>query len=96
MLFAPQAKDVQDEKEVEGPTKMVENPSDLALKYMQDLEDARINNDGERMSNIVFDADCDDMANQIDLNWYEQRAAQLLQNEEMWIKKVKCHLSIIK
>lgn len=62
---------------------MVSNPSELALKYIQELEDACVNNDGERMSNIVFDADCDGLNKEIDLLWYEQKANKLLQNEEM-------------
>ena len=62
---------------------MVDQPSELALKFINDLETARANNDGEKMSDLVFDADCEDLSKEIDLPWYEKKAQNLLQNEEM-------------
>lgn len=81
-VFAPQAIDVFDQNE-DCPKRMVDQPSELALKFISDLETARANNDGEKMSDLVFDADCEDLGAEIDLQWYEKKAQSLLQNEEM-------------
>ena len=42
------------------------------------LENARKNKDSELLSNLVFDADCENMGDQIDLQWYESYVAKLI------------------
>jgi len=65
------AKEVADKLDNDGPTKMKGVISPQALDFISKLEDARLRKDAEELSNLVFDADCDGLANEIDLHWYE-------------------------
>jgi hypothetical protein len=47
------------------------------------LEEARNANDGQLLSDLVYDADCEDLNKEIDLTWYEQKAANLLQENDL-------------
>ena len=49
---------------------------------LMNLENARKNKDSELLSNLVFDADCENMGDQIDLQWYELYAARLIQMDQ--------------
>ena len=68
-------------EQAENPTKMCSNPSRLAQEFIRKLDQTRNAGDGEEMGNLVFDADCEGLASEIDLHWYEQHAAQLMQEE---------------
>ena len=64
-------------KKTDEPRKLVITSSE-AQSMQDNLENARMNKDGEELSNLVFDAECEDMQDQIDLYWYETYAAQLM------------------
>ena len=64
-------------KKTDEPRKLVITSSE-AQSMLENLENARMNKDGEELSNLVFDAECEDMQDQIDLYWYETYAAQLM------------------
>ena len=64
-------------KKTDEPRKLVITSSE-AQSMLESLENARMNKDGEELSNLVFDAECEDMQDQIDLYWYETYAAQLM------------------
>jgi len=52
----------------------------LAQEYLAKMQAALENEDGDELANIVFDAEIEnDVAEQIDLKWYEQKAASLIQ-----------------
>lgn len=51
-----------------------------AQDMLSNLEEARKKKDGEQLSNLVFDAECENMGDQIDLEWYECYAASLMAN----------------
>ena len=53
-----------------------------AKTMLTNLENARKNKDSELLSNLVFDADCENMGDQIDLHWYELYAARLIQMDQ--------------
>ena len=42
------------------------------------MEEALKANDGVRLSELVFDADCEGLEDQLDLKWYELKAQELL------------------
>ena len=83
IAFGEIAQEVADKLDNDGPTKMSGVISSEALDYISKLEDARQRKDAEDMSNLVFDADCEGLANEIDLHWYEQKAARLMQESEL-------------
>lgn len=62
---------------------MVDIPSEVALQFIKQLEEAVANKDGEELSNLVFDADCDGLDKEIDLVWYEQKAVRLNEANEL-------------
>ena len=66
-------------KKTDEPRKLVITSSE-AQSMLENLENARMNKDGEELSNLVFDAECEDMQDQIDLYWYETYAAQLMES----------------
>ena len=45
--------------------------SPYAQDVIRQLEEALKSGDGDELSNIVFDAECENLGNQIDLNFYE-------------------------
>jgi len=69
---------------------MVDIPSEVALQFIKQLEEAVANKDGEELSNLVFDADCDGLDKEIDLVWYEQKAVRLNEANELW-KLINAH-----
>ena len=61
-----------------APKKLVDSLCPLAQEFMTRLNQALEQKDGNELSEIVFDAELEDeVAAQIDLEWYEQQAAQL-------------------
>ena len=64
------------------PTVKCTNLCSEAQTMIQYLEDARANQDGHLLSNLIFDAECESFGDQIDLQWYEQHAANLIKSLE--------------
>lgn len=64
------------------PTVKCSNLSPEAQTMIQYLEDALANQDGHLLSNLIFDAECENFGDQIDLQWYEQHAATLIKAQE--------------
>ena len=83
MALGEIAMEVADKMDKEGPARLTENPSEMAMDYIAKLENATNRKDAEGLGNIVFDADCDGLANEIDLLWYEQKVARLIQDSEL-------------
>ena len=55
------------------------NLTEEAKDWLSQLEEALNNKDYGKLSEIAFDAECeDDIKNYIDLDWYENKAAQML------------------
>lgn len=77
------AKQVADKLDNDGPSKKISSPSALAQDFITKLEAARKRKDAEELGNLCFDADCEGLSNEIDLHWYEQKAARLMQDEEL-------------
>ena len=42
------------------------------------MEEAFLANDGVKLSELVFDADCEGLEDQLDLKWYELKSQELL------------------
>jgi hypothetical protein len=42
------------------------------------MEEALQANDGLKLSELVFDADCEGLEDQLDLKWYELKSQELL------------------
>jgi len=61
------------------PRKMP-NVSPFAQGIIDQLELAVAAKDGNELSNQVFDAECEGLEDQIDLQWYEHKAAELIDN----------------
>ena len=64
----------QDEEEIndtDGP-KMMQNLTDEAKEMREKLESARKAKDPDLLGSLIFDAECDEMGEMIDLQWYEQ------------------------
>lgn len=61
------------------PRKMP-NVSPFAQGIIDQLELAVAEKDGNELSNQVFDAECEGLEDQIDLQWYEHKAAELIEN----------------
>jgi len=77
------AAEVEDKADGSGPAVLTQHPSALALDFIQQLNAAAEAKDGEALSNLVFDADVEGLAKEIDLNWYEQKAARLMESMEL-------------
>ena len=60
-----------------APTKMP-NVTPAAESFIATLEEALSAGNGELLSELTFDAECEGLADQIDLTWYEQQAAKLI------------------
>ena len=67
-------KDAETEKldEYDGLSEQkVQNLSKKALNYYYKFQKAIEYCDGEELSNLIFDADCDDLSEELNLKWYE-------------------------
>lgn len=42
------------------------------------MDEALLANDGMKLSELVFDADCEGLEDQMDLKWYENKAIEML------------------
>ena len=51
--------------------KVMAQVSPYAQEIIDTLQEALENKNGEELSNLVFDAECEGLENQIDLTWYE-------------------------
>ena len=71
MALGKRAKEVKDRNDGDGPKKMKDFPTQIALEFICKLEEAREMKDGNLMSDLVYDADCENLGNEIDLEWYE-------------------------
>ena len=60
----------------------MESLSEEAKNVEKSFQDAVKSGDGELLSNLIFDADMEDdtLATQIDLQWYEKKASDLMQS----------------
>lgn len=61
------------------PRKMP-NVSPFAQGIIAELDSAVAQQDGTELSNQVFDAECEGLEDQIDLAWYEAKAAEFIEN----------------
>lgn len=61
------------------PRKMP-NVSPFAQGIIEALDAAVAQQDGTELSNQVFDAECEGLEDQIDLVWYERKAAEFIEN----------------
>ena len=60
------------------PKMMRDTYTPLAQEFLEKLEAAYAAKDGQELSDIVFEAECEDeVAKQLDLDWYERQAAFL-------------------
>ena len=72
------------EQEVEPPATLPAAPTKMpnvtpeAQSFIATLDEALSAGNGELLSELTFDAECEGFADQIDLTWYEQQAAQLI------------------
>lgn len=82
-IFGAQAQDVADKADGNGPEVKSKQLSATAVNFLKRLEQARENKDGQEMSNLVFDAYCEDLASELDLDWYEQKAARLIESAKL-------------
>lgn len=64
-----------------APTKMP-NVTSEAQNFISTLDEALSAGNGELLSELTFDAECEGLADQIDLTWYEQQAAQLISSQQ--------------
>lgn len=64
-------KAVAEVSEDRRPKTMDTSISPYAQDVIRQLEEALKSGDGDELSNIVFDAECENLGNQIDLNFYE-------------------------
>lgn len=53
--------------------------SPLAKDFLDKLQAALLQGDGATLSDLIFDAECENLGNQIDINWYEEQAAGLVE-----------------
>jgi len=56
---------------------MCEEVSPYALEVIQNLNSAIQAKDVTALTDLLFDAECEGLGNQIDIPWYEQVAAKL-------------------
>lgn len=63
----------------DAPKILTQNLSSEAKHFLKQFEDAIQQGDGQLLSDLVYDADMEGDL-QLDLQWYENKAAQLLQN----------------
>lgn len=63
----------------ETPKVLSQNLSDESKNFLMQFEDAILQGDGQLLSDLVYDADMEGDI-QLDLQWYENKAAQLLQH----------------
>jgi hypothetical protein len=63
------------------PRVMSTNPSSEAQDFIKKLDKAMRNNDQQLLSDLIFDAECEGLEDQIDLQWYSQQAATLVEQE---------------
>ena len=64
--------EVSTQKKTSGPKKMCENISPFAQGIIKQLEEAFARKDFTRYTDLLWDADCEGLGNQIDLAWYER------------------------
>jgi hypothetical protein len=57
-----------------APKNICEEISPLGKKFVKMMEEALEKNDGVRLFELVFDADCEGLEDQLDLKWYELKA----------------------
>ena len=53
--------------------------SPLAKDFLDKLQAALLQGDGATLSDLVFDAECENLGSQIDITWYENQAAELVE-----------------
>ncbi len=61
-----------------APKQVFENISPRAQEMMAKLDDALRTKDFSQMGEVLFDCECEDLDDQIDLKWYQ---AQIIQGE---------------
>ena len=55
------------------------NLSGTAKKWLQKLEALVKSKSGEELADMIFDAECDDVGEELDLQWYENKAAEFIE-----------------
>ena len=67
-----------------GPKILTTNLTEDAKEWLFKLEEALKNEDYIELSGLAFDATCEDeIENQIDIDWYENKAAQMLNQSQL-------------
>ena len=67
-----------------GPKILTTNLTEDAKEWLFKLEEALKNEDYTELSGLAFDATCEDeIENQIDIDWYENKAAQMLNQSQL-------------
>lgn len=64
--------------EKDGP-QLFKEISKEAIEIREKLDAARKNKDADELGSLIFDAECEDMAEMIDLSWYEKFQANLME-----------------
>jgi hypothetical protein len=77
---APKEISVVEKKAIALHPRKMPNVSPFAQGIIDALDAAVAQQDGTELSNQVFDAECEGLEDQIDLAWYEQKAAELLES----------------
>jgi|TARA_B110000285_G_C15046305_1_gene574501 hypothetical protein len=58
---------------------MSENLSEAALNFIQQFDKAIESKDGKLLGDLLFDAEMDDMQDEIDLDWYTATCSNLME-----------------
>jgi hypothetical protein len=56
-------------------------PSAEAQGFIKKLEKALKNKDQQTLSDLIFDAECEGLEDQIDLKWYSETCAVMVEQE---------------